>query len=426
LALAARDPRLGSEGYRLVVGRTAKVAANAAAGAFYGTRTILQLLRQSPSLPAGSGSDWPRYPERGLMVDIGRKAFSLAWLEDRVRELGYLKLNYLHLHFTENTGWRIASDRHPEVVSPEHLSKTQVRELISLAGRYHVTVVPEIDMPGHMGAALANHPELQLRDAFGQPNPNNLDYTKPGARQFARDLVEEYMSLFPGPYFHVGADEYLSLGPVPLVQTPLDYSSYPNLQDYARREYGPDATPKDGILGFLNSIDELVRAHGKTMRVWNDGLGGGHAVSLRPDVVAEWWREAEGSEPQDLVAQGRRIMNAGWYPTYYVNGATGSVPPRPDFAEVYASWQPNVFHGPFYVNGSLGTTPYVISADEPRNLGSKLQVWNDDPTAATPEEIAAGIFPRLRVLAQKTWGSAPPTASYSDFQALMRGVGAPP
>jgi hexosaminidase len=426
LSLGARDPGLGGEGYRLALGRTARVAANTATGAFYGTRTILQMLRRGSSLPAGSGRDWPRYPERGLMVDIGRKAFTVGWLEERIRELAYLKLNYLHLHFTENLGWRIESERHPEVVSPNHLTKAQVRSLVALARRHHVTVVPEIDMPGHMGAALARHPELQLKDFLGQPNPNNLDYTLAAARAFARELVDEYLGLFPGPYFHVGADEYLFVGPVPLVQTPADYAPYPQLQDYARREYGSEATPKDGILGFLNSIDDLVRSRGKTMRVWNDGLGGGRAVRLHSGVIAEWWRDAEESDPEDLLAQGRRILNAGWYPTYYVNGATGSVPPRPDMAEVYQSWEPHVFRGPFYVNGSLGLAPHVVDPAEPRNLGSVLHVWNDDPAAATEEEITAGIFPRLRVLAQKTWGSARTAADYGEFQQVMREVGSSP
>lgn len=426
LSLGAREGRLGEEGYRLSIGRATRITANSPAGAFYGTRTVLQLLKQRPSLPRGSARDWPRYPERGLMVDIGRKYFTPRWLAARIRELAWLKLNYLHLHFTENLGWRIESQRHPEVVSPQHLSRQELAEIVALAKRHRIAVVPEIDMPGHMGAALARHPELQLKDAFGQPNPTNLDYTLAEGRRFARELVEEYLPLFPGPYFHVGADEYLFLGPVPLVHTPLDYTAYPHLEAYARQEHGPEATVKDGILGFLNSIDRLVRDHGKALRVWNDGLGGGRAVTLNREVVVDWWRDSEGADPADLLAQGRRIMNAGWYPTYYVNGPTGNVPPRPDVGEAYESWQPNVFRGPFYVNGAIGASPQVISPEEPRNLGSKLHVWNDDPAAATEGEIAAGIYPRLRLISQKTWGSPPLTPRYAEFERIMHAVGGAP
>src|SRR5205814_1631718 len=133
---------------------------------------------------------------------------------------------------------------------------------------------PEIDMPGHMQAALGNHPELQLADASGQRAPDKLDYTKPEARRFARELIEEYMALFPASEWHMGADEFLS---VILPPTPADYARYPQLEAYAKATYGPTANAKDGFLGFVNDVDAIVRAHGKTLRVWNDGLDGGNA-----------------------------------------------------------------------------------------------------------------------------------------------------
>src|SRR5437764_11189738 len=119
------------------------------------------------------------------MVDTGREYFPPGWIADEIRALADLKLNRLHLHFTENEGWRIASDRHPEVASARRLTKADVRALVALARRYHVRVVPEIDMPGHMRQALARHPEMQLRDAFGRPAPQALDVTQAAARRFA-------------------------------------------------------------------------------------------------------------------------------------------------------------------------------------------------------------------------------------------------
>src|SRR5690606_30320592 len=96
--------------------------------------------------------------------------------------------------------------------------KDEVRALIELASRYHVTVVPEIDMPGHLGAALAAHPEFQLVDVLGRPARTQLDVSNPAARAFARELIEEYLPLFPGPYWHLGGDEYMA---------PYDYPLYP-------------------------------------------------------------------------------------------------------------------------------------------------------------------------------------------------------
>lgn len=313
LDLRADDEALGAEGYRLTVGGTVVISANAPAGAFYGTRSLLQLLGQGTTIPAGVARDWPRYPERGLLVDIGRQHFSFEWLARHIEVLGWLKLNYLHLHFTENLGWRIESDGHPEVVSEEHLTKHQVRDLLDLAARNHVTVVPEVDVPGHMGAALRNHPELQLRDVLGRPNPNSLDFTLPEARQFAYELIDEYVELFPGPYWHTGADEFLVT--VPPLATPVDYVLYPRLEAYAREQHGPDATAKDGILGFLNTVNDRVKAHGKTLRVWNDGLAGAEVVDLSPDVIVEWWTDLDGKHPAELLAAGHRISNMSWYPT---------------------------------------------------------------------------------------------------------------
>ena len=132
LALGAPDRKLGREGYRLEVGPVLRIEARTAAGAFYGTRSVVQLLRRKRSIPAGTARDWPRYPERGLMLDNGRRYFSPRWLRARIRELAYLKLNQLHLHFSDDQGFRIASRSHPEIVSDRHLTKRQVRSLVAL------------------------------------------------------------------------------------------------------------------------------------------------------------------------------------------------------------------------------------------------------------------------------------------------------
>ena len=177
----------------------------------------------------------PRY---GWILDDGRAFYSRAWLMQLIRELSDLKLNLLHLHFSDDQGFRIESTSHPEAVSDFHLTKKVVRSLVALGKRYRVKLVPELDMPGHMQAALTKHPELQLADASGQRAPDKLDYTKPEARRFARELIEEYMALFPASEWHMGADEFLS---VILPPTPADYARYPQLEAYAKATYGPAA-----------------------------------------------------------------------------------------------------------------------------------------------------------------------------------------
>jgi hexosaminidase len=279
-----------------------------------------------------------------------------------------------------------------------------------------------------MQAALAAHPELQLTDVDGNRAADKLDYTKPAARRFARDLIREYMRLFPSSEWHMGADEFLGVLVPP---TPADYARYPQLGAYAMARYGPDATPEDGFLGFINSIDRLVRAHGKRLHVWNDALGGGHSATLNPDVAVEWWNNpagpGSGPGPQDFIDQGHAVLNAGWFPTYYVSGGpTATAPPRPDMAWAYEDWNPSRFLGLYYTSRQVHEPEFRLARTEPRNLGSELHVWNDDPSAQTQGEIAAAIAPRLRVIAQKTWGSPQLTGNYAKFQRLAARVGGAP
>jgi hexosaminidase len=381
LKLGSRDARLGREGYRLEVGDTVRVEARTSAGLFYGTRTLFQLLRRGDRLPAGIARDWPRYPERGLMIDNGRRYFTPAWIKRRIDLLAELKLNQLHLHFSDNEGFRIESDSHPEVVSKRHLTKRQVHDLIAYAARRHVRVIPELDMPGHLLAALAKHPELQLPGA-----PDKLDIGKPAARRFCRELIEEYLELFPGRYWHAGADEY----------------------------GGADAK---AYVGFINWIDRLVRSHGRTLRVWHDGLKPG--TRLNRDVVVEWWADHAGPTPGELLRQGHRVLNAGWFPTYYVAGGPLSEV-HASMKVAYESWAVNLFGG-LAINSPTPANPFQRVPT--RNvLGSELHVWNDLPRTRSDAEIARAIAPRLRVIAQKTWDTHPPARDYAGFERVWRAV----
>lgn len=424
LDLHAGYQELGSEGYRLRVDADGvAITANAPAGVFYGTRTLLQLLRQGP-VPAGTARDWPRYPERGLMVDMGNTFFSAAWLRSRIEELADLKMNYLHLHLSDDGGFRIASDSHPEIVAKEHLTKAELRQLVELAAQRHITVVPEIDMPGHLTAALAAHPELRLRDVSGQPSASQLDITNPAALRFARQLVDEYAPLFPGPYWHIGGDEYMP---------DEKYDLYPALAADAQRRYGPGANGKDALVGFLNTMSGVVRAHGKTARVWADDLDGGNVLKANPSMIAEWWddlavlSDPTAPGPNQLMSEGHRIMNCSWFPTYYNTGQTGQLFPRPDMRDGYEHWSCDQFAGAFFSPAVEGTAvhkpPERVSPTERRNLGAKVHIWSAG--GGTEQEIAEGVYPFLRVVAQKSWDTPLLTASYAEYETVMRRVGRP-
>ena len=404
--------RGGDEGYVLRIGGRATITAHTAAGVFYGGRTLLQLLEDG-SAPKGRANDSPRYSERGLMIDNGRQFFSRAWLADRIRELAGLKLNLLHLHFSDNQGFRLESETHPEIVDDPHLTKADVRSLVKLARRHHVTIVPELDAPGHLQAALEAHPELQLTNAAGQKQPDKLDVTLPEAREFIADLLGEYLPLFPGPWWHTGADEYLGI-----VSTEQDYELYPQLEAYADEKYGDAANGKDAVLDFVNFVSERVHQAGKRMRVWSDGIGGGSAVTLDPDATVEWWENRNSPAPDELMSAGHQVQNAGWWPLYYVTGGP-LMSLRATEEEMYEDWDPWVFEGPWstrWASGDPGGARFEVAKDAERQLGAQLNVWNDDPDNMSQDEIAEGIAPRLRILAQKTWGSPQLTDDYDEFK----------
>jgi len=191
LQLDSGEDTQGTEGYTLSIASTGLIRARTGQGLFHGTRTWLQLLRQATTVRGGIARDWPDYPARSLMVYLGRKYFSLTWLQNHIRELAYLKYNFFHFHLSDNDGFRLESECHPEMASPQHYTKEQMRSLIDLARRYQITIVPEIDMPAHMETILAAHPDLQLVSATKRRRHGDIDLSKEASYQLALDLLEE-------------------------------------------------------------------------------------------------------------------------------------------------------------------------------------------------------------------------------------------
>ncbi len=183
--------------------------------------------------PEGVVRDEPAKPRRGMMLDIARKHYDAGWIEDRIRELGDLKYNEIGLHFSDDQGFRIESGSHPEVVSKDHLTKAQVKQIVELAESRHITVVPEIDSPGHLGAVIDAHPDLQLRRANGEAVRGAVDIANPKSAEIVDDLLDEYADLFPGDQWHLGGDEYQAL----VVSDPE--ASFPGLAAAPARSTAP-------------------------------------------------------------------------------------------------------------------------------------------------------------------------------------------
>ncbi|AOT60650.1 Beta-hexosaminidase [Streptomyces rubrolavendulae] len=408
LALVGGGGAAAPESYTLTTrGGRVRVTGPDEAGVFYGTRTVKQALRSGGAVPEGVVRDRPDRPQRGLMVDIARKHFTAAWLEARVREMADLKLNQLGLHFSDDQAFRIASDSHPEVVARQHLTKAEVRRIIALAESLHITVIPEIDSPGHLGAVLDAYPSLRLRDARGAVAPGAIDIAKPESARLVDELLREYAELFPGRYFHVGADEYRAL----MASDPE--ASYPALAAEARRRFGPQGRVQDLATAWLNGRAAVVREAGKQPKAWNDGFFRGGVVAADQGVEVEYWtgREIGARPPVEYLREGRKVVNVNDRFLYYVLGEPNQFT-YPTGREIYTTWTPLVLRG----------TQAVPARYSGQILGGRFAVWCDLANAQTQDQVAAGIRMPLRALAQKVWDPREPALSWADFSALAERV----
>ncbi|MFF4162262.1 family 20 glycosylhydrolase [Streptomyces sp. NPDC001741] len=398
----------GPESYTLrTAGDRVTISGTGQAGVFYGTRTLKQSLDADGSVPEGVVRDTPDRPQRGLNLDIARKYYSVDWIEDRLREMADLKLNQLGLHFSDDQAFRIESDTHPEVVSEQHLSKDEVRRIVKLAQSLHITVVGEIDSPGHLGAVLRAHPDLQLRNTQGVARQGAIDISKSASAKIVDDLLAEYAELFPGDWFHVGADEYQAL----TVSDPA--ASYPQLATAAREKYGEGATVQDLTEGWLNDRAAVVRKAEKIPKAWNDGFFSGGTVTAHKGIEVEYWtgKEIGARPPQEYLAEGRDVINLNDEFLYYVLGEPNDFT-YPTGKRIYEQWTLFVLRG----------TEPVAERYSKQILGGRFAVWGDLPNAQTQEQVAEGIRMPLNAVSQKLWDPREPKLTWAQFEELADSI----
>ncbi|UYB40349.1 family 20 glycosylhydrolase [Streptomyces sp. Je 1-4] len=402
---------LTAEGTRLTL------TAPTDAGIFYGTRTVKQAVRAAGGLPEGTIQDRPGRPQRGMSLDNARKPFTQDWIEARLREIADLKLNQFQLHFSDDQGFRIQSDTHPEVVSADHLTKAQIRQIIALARSLHISVIPELDSPGHLGAVLKSHPDLLLRRASGSVVPGAIDISNPKAAPLIDSLLKEMSELFTNPkgapaYWHLGGDEYQAL----LSSTPS--TTYPQLTRAARQKYGPNGTLEDLATGWLNDRQKTVEAKGKNrIEAWNDGFFSSPRVSADKNRMVDYWtgKEAGHRDPSGFLREGRNVMNFNDEYLYYVLGEPNQFV-YPTGQRIYESWTPLVIRG----TGAVAVPASMTGPD--RIPGARFAIWCDRAQAQTAPQVAAGIRLPLAALAQKTWDPRTPALSWTGFKALANRV----
>ncbi len=415
------DPTLPAEGYRLLADAGGvRIAGGDRAGVFYGIQTLRQLLppavyrRAAPAetrweVPAVEVEDSPRFGWRGGMLDVARHFMPKDFLFRWVDLLALHKLNVFHLHLTDDQGWRFESRRYPrlqEVASwraetdgdghPHggFYTRDDLRELVAYAAARSVRVAPEIEMPGHMQAAIAAYPELGNRPqeppAVGtrwgvMARVLNLGE---GAIRFCTEILDEVLEVFPSPDIHIGGDECPTIEWAESEQAAdaMRSQDVDRLEDYQR--------------WFTGRIRDHLERRGRRLVGWDEIVDAGPVTGA---LVMAWRQARFGSRAAEL---GQEVVMAPQHSTYL------NLAPSTDPGE------PGAHH--------LGTTPLEqVYAFDPQQgippriqqavLGTQFQLWTE--RIPSPRDAEYLAFPRACALAEVAW--SPAGGEFGDFQQRL-------
>jgi hexosaminidase len=410
-----RDPQAPveqAEGYMLTVTpQGIRIVARDDAGLFHGAITLYQLLtpdaeQGAVAVPALSIRDWPRFRWRGLMLDSARHFQSVAEVESLLDQMAQHKLSVLHWHLTDDQGWRIQIKRYPELTrigawrtppdaghdgEPRRYggfyTQDEIRRVVAYAAARHITIVPEIDMPGHAQAAVAAYPQLGVTgkqpgvstDWGVNPWLYNVDEN---TFTFIDNVLDEVMALFPSKYIHVGGDEAIKdqWQASPAVQAKMHALGLKN---------------EDALQGwFIDRIGRYLDRHGRKLVGWDEIL---ESDNLPADATVMSWRGIDGAIKAALLGHDV-VMSPS--PALYFDHVQG------DLADEYAGRLgveslKNVY--------GFQVVPGVLSAAQAKHvLGVQANLWTEHlPTFGHVEHAA---FPRLDALSEVAW--SPPAINH--------------
>lgn len=425
------DNSSSTEAYRIDIGADGVFITAASENAvMYALRTIQNYMVANGGLAYGTIVDYPDVAERRLFVDCGRKYFSKDWFIQTIRELSFLKMNTLQMHFSENLGFRIECETDPSIVSDEYLTKDEVREILAEAQKYGIKVIPSIDSPGHVDQILRAHPEYGQISNKGTHYKSGLDVTNPEAVAYMYTLYDEYMELFAGcSDFHIGGDEYMEFDRAPFT---TDYKSV--LDTYAKETIGPNAQWKDVLAKYLNDLAAYVSSKGFKPRVWNDGLyyGENGAYGETPQIIdmhkyigIDFWSQMGWNRAianlQTFVDKGHTDIynvNASFF--YYVLRNDKPTDGREQHSFDVLNQDKNIFENWTPGNFQSNTLP----DDHASIRGVAMAIWCDNPTLVGEEVVTSDIADELRSLATKSWNTQSNSmVDFAQFQENYRVLG---
>jgi hexosaminidase len=391
----------GEEAYTLLVTeRDIRLTSSTPAGLFRGVQTLMQLLpseiesdlkQEGPwFIPTGTIADNPEYKYRGAMLDVSRHFFAVDDVKRFIDLISYYKMNVLHLHLSDDQGWRIEIKSWPELTAiggstqvgggkGGFYTQEQYSEIIKYAQERYITIVPEIDMPGHTNAALASYAELNCDGKATELYTgikvgfSSLCTRKDITYKFIDDVIGELSSLTPGPYIHIGGDESHS-------------------------------TKKDDYIYFINKVQDIVVNHGKQVMGWDDIS----AAAIKPNSVVQHWARtknainAAGQGAKVVLSPSTRAYLDMQYDTTSKYGLHWA-----GYVDVDSSyiWDPATF---------------IPGVGKESILGIEAPLWTE--TVTNMDEIEYMVFPRLPGLAEIGWTPAS-QRNWEEYRLRLAGHG---
>ena len=395
-------------------------------GLFYAVQSLLQLLpielKKGATIPALEIDDEPRFPYRGMHLDVGRHFMPVEFVKKYIDLMAQYKFNYFHWHLTEDQGWRIEIKKYPKLTEigskrPETVkdrnwqpyigdgiphegfyTQEQIKDVVAYAKARYITVIPEIELPGHSSAALAAYPEFGCKQDYQYKVQTTWGIFKevycPTEKtfQFLEDVITEVVDLFPdSPYIHIGGDEVLK----------DMWKDSPDVKDLMAREGLKDVNEVQSY--FIRRMEKFINSKGKKIIGWDEILEGG----LAPNAVVMSWRGVKGG-----IEAAKAHHDVIMTPTDFAYFDYGQGDPAYEPINIgnYLTLE-KVY--------SFDPVPKELTADEAKYvIGGQGNVWTE--YMATPEKVEYMVFPRMLALAEDVW-TAPENKNYGDFLQRLSG-----
>ena len=386
------DKALGKEGYRMNIGNYITVTAATTQGAFWATRTLLQLSEQHTALPKGETVDVPVYELRGFMVDVARKFMPIDYLNDLVKVMSYYKMNALQVHLNDNgfrqffgndwdktpSGFRLESTMHPGLTSKDgHYTKQEFIDLQILGENNYVEVIPEIDVPAHSLAFVHYKPQLGSKE-YGM---DHLDMFHPETYPFIDSVFREYLEgknpVFRGKRVNIGTDEYSNR----------------------------DKKVVEKFREFTDHYIRFVESFGKQAMVWGALThANGETPVKSENVIMNIWHNPY-AQPKDMKEQGYKLVSIPDGLVYIVPAA-GYYYDYLNCQYLYNSWTP----------ANIGGVQF--EENDPDILGGMFAVWNDHHgNGISTYDVHHRTYPALQTIAVKCWSASKTSLPYAEWDA---------